>query len=81
MKDLCKKWKLLTIILAALLLFSIIVNILASSDQRSRKNKESYSPKYDKELELFQKMNSKEQQEYLNLSRDAKMIKYGGQLV
>jgi hypothetical protein len=32
---------------------------------------------YDKELHLFKSFNSSEQQEYLNLSREDKMIKYG----
>ena len=43
--------------------------------------KETLFPQYEKEVNLFQSMSSSEQQEYLNLERDAKLIKYGSKLV
>jgi hypothetical protein len=36
---------------------------------------------YEKELHLFQSMSSSEQVEYLNLSRDNKLVKYGNKLL
>lgn len=41
---------------------------------------ESQHPKYENEVELFKAMSIKEQQEYLDLSRDEKLIKYGSKL-
>jgi hypothetical protein len=39
------------------------------------------SPQYEKELRLFKSMSSSEQVEYLNLSRDNKLVKYGNKLL
>lgn len=44
-------------------------------------NKDAFYPKYSKELDLFKTMSYKEQQEYLDLSKDAKFAKYGPSLL
>ena len=44
-------------------------------------NVESFFPMYEKELQLFDSMNSREQQEYLGMSRDVKLAKYGSKLI
>lgn len=43
--------------------------------------KEGFSPQYEKELELFKSMNFNEQQQYLDLTREQKLAKYGGQIM
>ncbi len=44
------------------------------------KQKSNFTVQYDKELELFKSLNSNEQAEYLELSRDQKIVKYGTKL-
>ncbi len=43
--------------------------------------KEGFSPQYEKELGLFKSMNFDEQQQYLNLSREQKLAKYGSEIM
>lgn len=43
--------------------------------------KELLTPNYKKELHLFQTMNPADQVEYLHLSRDQKLVKYGNKLL
>lgn len=43
--------------------------------------KETFFPKYDKELDLFKSMDMNEQQEYLDLTREIKLVKYGSKLL
>lgn len=38
-------------------------------------------PSYEKELNLFKNLKMEEQQEYLGLSRDLKLAKYGNKLI
>lgn len=43
-------------------------------------NKEGFHSDYQKELKLFREMTPVQQQEYLNLSKRQKLIKYGDRL-
>ena len=43
--------------------------------------KENFNPNYIKELNLFQSMSPNAQQEYLNMSKDEKLVKYGHSLM
>lgn len=67
-----------------LMLFVFVIlyltGVLSFKKKSGFRSRESFSPSYDKELQLFKGMGSKEQEEYLNLSRGDKLIKYGNKL-
>lgn len=62
-------------VLASLIYFMIAI-------ETKSKNKSSFgNPDYQKELSLFKNLKRQEQEEYLGLSRDLKIAKYGNRLI
>ena len=72
---------LICVVVAFVLYVLIDLSAVVSKSMNHFSQKENLFPKYEKEVNLFQSMSSSEQQEYLNLDRDAKLIKYGSKLV
>lgn len=59
-----------------ILLILFIIYLLNACKCNQEKGVDKFLTGYDAELELFSKMSTIEQQEYLNMSRDAKLSKY-----
>lgn len=64
------------LIAGAVILLILFIIYLLNACKCNEKGIDKFLTGYDAELELFSKMNPAEQQEYLNMSRDAKLIKY-----
>lgn len=51
-----------------------------TADGMTNRNIEAFTPQYQKELSLFKEMSAKEQEDYLNMSKEEKFAAYGARL-